>query len=286
MSDIPVFFLHGLVYAGLLFLISSGLTLVFGMMNVLNLAHAAFYMLGAYFSYSLLKATGNFWLSLIVCPLLLFLIGALVERFLLRRVHVYGHVQELLITFGVAYIITESVKWIWGNYPLGLNLGGFLSGSVNLFGLFYPVYRLFMFFCAIFISLIMAAVLYKTRIGIIVRAAVDDSEMVNALGVNVPLVFTGVFGFGAALSGFAGVIAGPLLTTYPGMAAEILVDAFVVIVIGGMGSLVGALVASLMIGELQSFGALLFPKLSLALMYMLMAAVLIIKPSGLFGEEQ
>jgi branched-chain amino acid transport system permease protein len=286
MSDIPVFFLHGLVYAGLLFLISSGLTLVFGMMNVLNLAHAAFYMLGAYFSYSLLKATGNFWLSLIVCPLLLFLIGALVERFLLRRVHVYGHVQELLITFGVAYIITESVKWIWGNYPLGLNLGGFLSGSVNLFGLFYPVYRLFMFFCAIFISLIMAAVLYKTKIGIIVRAAVDDSEMVNALGVNVPLVFTGVFGFGAALSGFAGVIAGPLLTTYPGMAAEILVDAFVVIVIGGMGSLVGALVASLMIGELQSFGALLFPKLSLALMYMLMAAVLIIKPSGLFGEEQ
>jgi branched-chain amino acid transport system permease protein len=286
MSDILVFFLHGLVYAGLLFLVSSGLTLVFGMMNVLNLAHAAFYMLGAYFSYSLLNATGNFWLSLILCPLLLFLVGAAVERFLLRRVHIYGHVQELLITFGVAYIITESVKWIWGNYPLGVNLSGFLTGSVNLFGLFYPVYRLFMFFCAIFISLIMAMVLYKTRIGIIVRASVDDSEMVNALGVNVPLVFTGVFGFGAALSGFAGVIAGPLLTTYPGMAAEILVDAFVVIVIGGMGSLGGAIVASLMIGELQSFGALLFPKLSLALMYMLMAAVLIIRPSGLFGEQQ
>lgn len=286
MGEIPVFFLHGLVYAGLLFLVSSGLTLVFGMMNVLNLAHAAFYMLGAYFSYSVLNFTGNFYLSLIVCPLLLFILGALVERFLLRRVHVFGHVQELLITFGVAYIITESVKWIWGNYPLGVNLNGFLAGSVNLFGLFYPIYRLFMFLCSIFISLIMALVLYKTRIGIIVRASVDDSEMVNALGVNVPLVFTGVFGFGAALSGFAGVIAGPLLTTYPGMAAEILVDAFVVIVIGGMGSLGGAIVASLMIGELQSFGALLFPKLSLALMYMLMAAVLIIRPSGLFGEEQ
>jgi branched-chain amino acid transport system permease protein len=286
MSNIPVFFLHGLVYAGLLFLISSGLTLVFGMMNVLNLAHAAFYMLGAYFSYSLLNATGNFWLSLILCPLFLFLLGMGVERFLLRRVHVYGHVQELLITFGVAYIITELVKWIWGNYPLGVNLSGFLARSVDLFGLYYPVYRLFMFFCAILISLIMAAVLYKTKIGIIVRASVDDSEMVNALGVNVPLVFTGVFGFGAALSGFAGVIAGPLLTTYPGMAAEILIDAFVVIVIGGMGSLAGALLASLMIGELQSFGALLFPKLSLALMYMLMAAVLIIRPSGLFGEKQ
>jgi len=286
LGEIPVFFLHGLVYAGLLFLVSSGLTLVFGMMNVLNLAHAAFYMLGAYFSYSLLKVTNNFMLSLIICPLLLFIVGAAVERFLLRKVHVYGHVQELLITFGVAYIITESVKWIWGNYPLGLNLSDFWSGTVNLFGLTYPVYRLFMFFFAILISLIMATVLYKTKIGIIVRASVDDSEMVNALGVNVPLVFTGVFGFGAALSGFAGVIAGPLLTTYPGMAADILIDAFVVIVIGGMGSLGGALLASLMIGELQSFGALLFPKLSLALMYMLMAAVLIIRPSGLFGEEQ
>ena len=136
------------------------------------------------------------------------------------------------------------------------------------------------------ISAIMAIVPFKTRIGIIVRASVDDTEMVNSLGVNVPLVFMGVFGFGAALSGFAGVIAGPLLTTYPGMAAEIMIDAFVVVVIGGMGSLGGALVASLMIGQLQSFGALLFPKLSLALMYMLMAAVLIIKPSGLFGEKQ
>jgi branched-chain amino acid transport system permease protein len=168
---------------------------------------------------------------------------------------------------------------------LGVNLTGFLAGTVNLLGLSYPVYRLFMLGCAVFISLVMAFVLYRTRIGIIVRASVDDNEMVNALGINVPQVFMGVFGFGAALSGFAGVIAGPLLTTCPSMAAEILVDAFVVIVIGGMGSLGGALVAALMIGELQSFGALLFPKLSLALMYLLMASVLIIKPSGLFGEE-
>jgi branched-chain amino acid transport system permease protein len=286
MGEIPVFFLHGLVYAGLLFLVSSGLTLVFGMMSVLNFAHASFYMLGAYFSYSLLKVTNNLWISLIVSPLLLFLLGALIERFLLRRVHVFGHVHELLLTFGVAYIIQELVKWTWGNYPLGLNLTGFLTGTVNLFGLTYPVYRLFMFFCAVFISILMALVLFKTRIGIVVRASVDDNEMVNALGINVPRVFMGVFAFGAALSGFAGVIAGPLLTTYPGMAGEILVDAFVVIVIGGFGSLGGALVASLMIGELQAFGALLFPDLSMALIYMLMAAVLIIKPSGLFGEEQ
>ncbi len=286
MSDFAVFFLHGLAYAGLLFLVSAGLTLVFGMMNVLNFAHAAMYMLGAYFSYTLLQETGQFWLSLVVCPLLLFVIGALIERFLLRRVHAFGHVHELLLTFGLAYIITEVVKWTWGNYPLAVNIGGFLGETVDLFGITYPVYRIFIFICAIFVGTVMALILYKTRLGIILRAAVNDSEMVNALGFNVPLVFMGVFAFGAALSGFAGVIAGPLLSTYPGMAAEILIDAFVVIVVGGFGSLGGAVVASLLIGELQSFGVLLFPKLSIALVYLLMAAVLIIKPSGLFGEKQ
>jgi branched-chain amino acid transport system permease protein len=286
MSEVPVFFLHGLAYAGLLFLVSAGLTLVFGMMNVLNFAHAAMYMLGAYFSFTLLHATGQFWLCLLVCPLLLFIIGALVERFLLRRVHTYGHLHELLLTFGLAYIITELVKLIWGNFPLAVNIGGFLGRTVELFGMIYPIYRIFIFVCAVIVGLTMAAILYKTRLGIILRAAVNDSEMVNALGFNVPLVFTGVFAFGAALSGLAGVIAGPLLTTYPGMAHEILIDAFVVIVVGGFGSLGGAVVASLLIGELQSFGVLLFPKLSLALVYMLMAAVLIIKPSGLFGEKQ
>ena len=286
MSEVPVFFLHGLAYAGLLFLVSAGLTLVFGMMNVLNFAHAAMYMLGAYFSFTLLHATGQFWLCLLVCPLLLFIIGALVERFLLRRVHIYGHLHELLLTFGLAYIITELVKLIWGNFPLAVNIGGFLGQTVEFFGMIYPIYRIFIFVCAVFVGLTMAAILFKTRLGIILRAAVNDSEMVNALGFNVPLVFTGVFAFGAALSGLAGVIAGPLLTTYPGMAHEILIDAFVVIVVGGFGSLGGAVVASLLIGELQSFGVLLFPKLSLALVYMLMAAVLIIKPSGLFGEKQ
>ncbi|MCU0591422.1 MAG: branched-chain amino acid ABC transporter permease [Desulfobacterales bacterium] len=286
MNEVSVFFLHGLAYAGLLFLVSAGLTLVFGMMNVLNFAHAAMYMLGAYFSFTLLQVTGQFWLCLIVCPLLLFIIGALVERFLLRRVHVYGHLHELLLTFGLAYILTELVKWIWGNYPLAVNIGGFLGTTVHLFGITYPVYRIFIFGCAILVGTAMALILFRTRLGIILRAAVNDSEMVNALGFNVPLVFTGVFAFGAALSGLAGVIAGPLLTTYPGMAHEILIDAFVVIVVGGFGSLGGAVVASLLIGELQSFGVLLFPKLSLALVYMLMAAVLIVKPSGLFGEKQ
>ena len=287
MSEFPVFFLHGLAYAGLLFLVSAGLTLVFGMMNVLNFAHAAMYMLGAYFSYSIMmRSTGKFWLSLLICPVILFIIGALIERFLLRRVHKFGHVQELLLTFGLAYIITELVKLFWGNYPLAVNIGGVLGSTIPIFGITYPVYRIFIFLSAIFVGTVMALILYKTRLGIILRAAVNDSEMANTLGVNVPLVFMGVFAFGAALSGFAGVIAGPLLSTFPGMAQEILIDAFVVIVVGGFGSLGGAVVASLLIGELQSFGVLLFPKLSIALIYLLMAVVLIIKPSGLFGEEQ
>ena len=285
MNAIIIFFLHGLTYAGLLFLVSSGLTLVFGMMNVLNFAHATFYMLGAYFSWSLLQMTGNFWLSLVVAPALLFGIGAIVERFLLRKVHVLGHVHELLLTFGVAYIIMESVKWIWGTRPLAVPITGILAQSVDLFGITYPVYRLFVFSTSILIGLIMASALFKTRMGIIIRGAVDDGEMVGALGINVPVLFMAVFGFGAALSGFAGVIAGPLLTTSPAMADAILVDAFVVIVIGGMGSLGGAVVASLMIGQLQAFGVMLFPKFSLALIYLLMAAVLVVKPSGLFGRQ-
>ena len=286
MNVTTIFILHGLVYAGLLFLVSSGLTLVFGMMNVLNFAHASFYMLAAYFSYSLLKWTGNFWLSLAFCPFFLFVIGAVIERFLLRRVHVLGHVHELLLTFGIAFIISELVKWVWGTAPLPMEVKGFLDGNVNLFGVIYPTYRLFVLFCSILIGLLMTVLLLKTRIGITVRSAVDDSEMVNALGVNTPRVFMFVFALGAALSGLAGVISGPLLSTNTGMATAILVDAFVVIVIGGFGSLIGAVVASLMIGQLQSFGALLFPKFSLALIYLLMAIVLIVKPSGLFGEKK
>ena len=285
MNEMAIFFLHGLAYAGLLFLVSSGLTLVFGMMSVLNFAHASFYMLGAYFAYSILQLIDNFWLALAVSPILLFVIGAVVERFLLRKVHVLGHVHELLLTFGLAYIIHEAVKWIWGTDPHALTISGLLAGSVELMGIVYPVYRLFVFAAAVCLGLFMWLILFKTRIGIIVRAAVEDSAMVGALGTNVPLVFMGVFATGAALSGLAGVVAGPLMSVDPGMAGAILIDAFVVIVVGGMGSLGGAVLASFIIGELQSFGVLLFPQFSLALIYMLMAVVLVLKPEGLFGER-
>ncbi len=277
--------IHGLVYGTLLFLVSAGLTLVFGMMGVLNIAHASLYMLGAYFSYQMLKMVGNFWISLIVCPVIVGVLGILMERLLLRRVHAGGHVQEFVITFGILYVINESVKWIWGNQHLPVPVPPTLSGSVMILGGVYPVYRLFIFLFSLAVLGFLAYILMKTRLGIIVRAAVSDRDMVGALGIDTPSVFTLVMGIGSWLAGLAGVIAGPFISTYPGMALEILVDCFVVTVTGGLGSLLGAIVASFLIGELSSFGILLIPRFALVFPFLLMAIILIIRPTGLFGEK-
>jgi branched-chain amino acid transport system permease protein len=277
--------LHGLVYGMLLFLVSSGLTLVFGMMGILNIAHATFYMLGAYLAYTTVHLTGNFWLSLAVAPLAVGVLGAVVERFLLRRTHAFGHAYELLLTFGLFFMLGEAVRWIWGSYALQVPAPPGLGGSVPLLGGQYPVYRLFILGVAAVICLAMAAVLLRTRIGIVIRSAVSDGEMVAALGINTPLVSLGVFAVGSALAAFAGVIAAPFLQADPSMGAAILTDAFVVIVIGGFGSLAGALLAALMIGELQSFGILWFPQLAMVFQFLLMAGVLIQRPQGLFGEK-
>ena len=284
-STLVIQILHGLAYGMLLFLVSSGLTLVFGMMSVLNLAHASFYMLGAYFSYQMLKWIGNFWIGLIICPILVAFLGILMERFLLRRVHAGGHVQEFVLTAGLAFVIMESVKWIWGTEPLPVPIPAALSGAVMIMGSVYPVYRLFILFFSIGILGLMAYILLKTRLGITVRAAVSDRDMVSALGTNTPFVFMLVMGIGTWLAGVAGVIAGPFISTYPGMAGEILVDCFVVTVTGGLGSLMGAVLASFIIGQISSFGILLIPRFAIVFTFLLMAIVLIIKPSGLFGEK-
>lgn len=239
LAALPVQALHGLVYGMLLFLVASGLTLIFGMMGVLNFAHGALYMLGAYFSFSVLQWTGQFWLSLLVAPLLVALAGVAIERFFLRKVHSYGHAHELLLTFGVAYIIEELVKIFWGNEPLRVVLPQWLDGSVHLLGTEYPVYRLFILAVSTIVFIIMFFVLYKTRAGIIVRAAVANKRMVGALGFNVPLVFLLLFGMGAWLAGLAGVIGGPYLITNPAMASTIIIDLFVVVVVGGLGSIQG-----------------------------------------------
>jgi branched-chain amino acid transport system permease protein len=277
---------QGLVYGMLLFLIASGLTLVLGMMGVLNVAHAVFYMLGAYFAYSLTLYLGSFWLSLLISPLIVGTLSILIERFLIRKTYKGGHHQQLLLTFGLFFILGELVRVIWGTVPLDVPTPELFVGSIPLMGMIYPTYRLFILGFSFLVLLIIALVLSRTRIGIIIRAAVSDAEMVDVLGVNTPVFFTGVFGGGAVLAALAGVIAAPFLSVYSGMGLDALLDCFVVIVVGGFGSLLGAFIASMMIGQLHSFGILWVPKLAIVFQFLLMAVVLIIRPTGLFGEKE
>jgi len=285
-EQIALFAVHGITYSGLLFLIASGLTMVFSMMRIMNFAHASFYMLAAYISYSILLKTGQFWICFVLCPMLLFLIGSIVERFMIRKVHPQGLLYDLLLTFGLGFVLDESVKWIWGTMPLALDLTGFLVSSFSVGGIIYPVYRMFILTVSILLMAMMALVLFKTNLGIIIRAAVDDNLMANALGINIPTLFNVVFAFGAALAALAGVVAGPLFTVSTDLASLVLMDGFVVVILGGLGSLGGSIIAALIIGQLQSFGALLIPKLSMLLVYALMAVVLAFKPTGLLGERK
>ena len=275
----------GLVNSSVFILLALGLTIIFGLLGIINFAHGAFYMLGAYLSFSILMWTGQFWLSLILAPLGVGLIGVFIERLFLRKVLPYGHVPQLLLTFGFAYIFEDVVKIVWGTEPLKVKIPALLSGSLSFLGGSYPTYRLFILVVSFLVFAFLFLILFKTRIGIIVRAAVAKKEMVAALGFNVPLIFLLLFGVGAWLAGIAGVIAGPYLITHPGMAGAILVDLFVVVVVGGLGSIQGAMLAAILIGELQSFGVLFLPQFSLFLEFLLLAAVLILKPEGLLGEK-
>jgi branched-chain amino acid transport system permease protein len=278
--------IHGLAYGMLLFLVASGLTLIFGMMGVLNIAHASFAMLSAYFCYTVLQLTGNFWLSLLIAPLAAGICGVVAERFLLRPVHKQGHLAELLLTVGLMLLILEIVKLFWGTESLVVAIPPQLSGLLNWSGLIYPVYRLFIIGLSLLILAFMAFILFKTRLGMIVRAAVSDPDMVSALGINTPLVFMLVFGIGIWLAGVAGAVAGPLLTVFPGMADLLGMDAFVVVVVGGFGSLSGAFIVALFLGELNAYGIQFIPRLAPVLMFTFMALVLAFKPMGLFGERE
>ncbi len=278
--------IHGLAYGMILFLVASGLTLILGMMGILNLAHAAFFMLSAYFGYQVTAWTGSYWLALIAAPLMSAVFGVLMERFLLTKVHAYGPMAELILTIGVSFIIMDAVKWIWGTGNLPLNAPPALQGLVNIGGLQYPVYRLFIITLALSILILMALALYKTRLGMIVRAAVSDAEMVNALGINVPLVFMVVFGAGIWMAGVAGVAIAPILTVSPGLAGQMGMDAFIVIIVAGFGSLGGAFLISIICGLLSSFGIQFIPEYAGILLFLFMAAVLAVKPEGLFGEQE
>jgi len=278
--------IHGLAYGMLLFLVASGLTMVFGMMGILNIAHASFFMLSSYFSYQVLAMTGNFWIALVVAPVVAAVVGILCERFLLRKVHVFGHVGELILTVGISLVILEGVKVFWGTESLSIRVPPILEGRLALGGLDYPVYRLFVIGLALVVLAILTVLLYKTRLGMVVRAAVSDADMVNALGINVPVLFMFVFGVGTWLAGVAGVAIAPILTVFPGLADQMGMDAFVVVVTGGLGSLWGAFLVSIILGELNSYGVQFVSQLAPVLMFIFMAIVLAFKPMGLFGERE
>ena len=304
---------NGLLYGMLLFMVSAGLTLIFGMMGVLNFAHASFYMIGAYLGYSL-SAFMPFWLTLIIAPLLVAVIGMLVERYILRAVHRYGHMHEVLVTFGLAYIIHELVKMVYGNYAVSYQTPA--SWKFNAFTLFdttYPFYRVMIAIVGTLMFSLLAILLRYTRVGIVIRAAIRLPKMVEALGHNVPMVFLLVFGIGAWLAGMAGALGGIVLVTSPNMALDLGIIVFVVVIVGGLGSLEGALLASLLIGLLSTFtvgiqvsvgdllgylgwinpspgsGGLMNVKLSTfaaAVPMLIMLVVLLIRPAGLMGEKQ
>jgi branched-chain amino acid transport system permease protein len=253
MEFFTISLLNGISYGLLLFMLSSGLTLIFSMMGVLNFAHASFYMLGAYFAYSVTLFIG-FWPALVIAPLLVGLIGAGFEKYCLRRVHHFGHVPELLITFGLSYIILELVQLVWGRSSMDYRVPAALDGPLfTVFGTQFPMYRAFMMALALVMLVAVWLLLTRTRIGLVIQAALTHPDAVEALGHNVPRVFMLVFGGGAALAGLAGVIGGNAFVTEPGMATTVGSVIFVVVVVGGMGSLSGAFVASLLIGVVQTF---------------------------------
>ncbi|MBL8303088.1 MAG: branched-chain amino acid ABC transporter permease [Ideonella sp.] len=312
MESLVFALLNGVVYGLLLFMVSAGLTLVFGMMGVLNFAHASFYMLGAYFAYTLQGLVG-FAAAVVLATLLAGGVGVAVERWVLRRAHRHGHAHELLLTFGLSFIIAETIKLFFGNFPVNYRVPPALDGAAFAIGSQqYPLYRVLMGTVALAMFAAIYALMTRTRIGIVVRAAVYRPRMAEALGHNVQLVFMGVFGVGAALAGLAGAIAGAFYTTSPNMALELGVMVFVVVVVGGLGSLGGAMVASLLIGVVTSLavgidrsladllalvgargwaegvGGLLTLKVSslaATIPFALMLLILLWRPAGLMGEK-
>ncbi|MEY4712483.1 MAG: hypothetical protein RIS88_1933 [Pseudomonadota bacterium] len=314
MEFFTISLLNGISYGLLLFMLSAGLTLIFSMMGVLNFAHASFYMLGAYFAYSVTQWVG-FWPALVVAPLGVAVLGAFFEKYCLRRVHQYGHVPELLITFGLSFIILEMVQLVWGTSSVDYRVPAELSGPLfTLYGTQFPMYRGFMMGVALAMLLALWLLLTRTRVGLVIQAALTHPETVEALGHNVPRVFMGVFGGGAALAGLAGVIGGNAFVTEPGMAATVGSVIFVVVVVGGMGSLSGAFVASILIGTLQTFAVgidaslmgalksvgweitpqtfgyalwkLKVSQIAPVLPYMLLVLILIFRPRGLLGTRE
>ena len=274
----------GLVLGGILVLLAIGLSLIFGLMTVVNFAHGSLYMLGAYVGFFVLGYTKSFWAALVIAPVVVGVFGLVIERLLIRPLYGRGPDDPLLLTFGLSLVLVEAVKLIAGKLGLTLDPPAALAGAVNLGFMRFPAYRLFVLAVTAVVLVALWLFLEKTNVGLIVRAGSRDALMVRALGVDLGRVWFLVFGLGIAMAGLAGILAGPLRGVYAEMGIEIIIEAFVVVVVGGMGSLLGAVLAGLLIGEVISLTTFFAPKLAEIVVFMVMAVILLARPSGLFGE--
>lgn len=275
--------LNGLAYGMLLFLLAAGLSLIFGLMEVVNLAHGAFYMLGAYLALSIVRWTGSFWIAAVIAPLALGALGFALEWEFLRPLYRRTHLDQILLTFGFAFVLSDLARWWWGADVQSLAPPPGLDRSIPLLGTLFPSYRLFVIAFGAVLAGGLWIGLSRTRLGAMVRAGVANREMTQALGIDIGLVFTGVFAFGAALAGLAGVIAAPIQGVFPGVDFETLIVTLIVVVVGGLGTVTGSFWGSLLIGEVDTFGKTLVPQVALVAIYLVMAAVLLVRPAGLFG---
>ena len=277
--------LNGLQYGLLLFLVSSGLTLVFGIMGIINLAHGSFYMVGAYLAWSLAGMTGNLFTAMVVGVALTVVLGMLLEWSLYRHLYDRDHLYQVLMTYGLILVFEELRSIVWGDDVHGVPVPQILSASIPLTDtLSYPVYRLFISGVCLALAGALYVLIQRTRLGMMIRAGASNNEMVRVLGVNIRLIYTLVFAMGIALAGFAGMLNAPLSSVFPNMGSQVLIICFVVVVIGGIGSVKGAMAASLLIGLTDTFGQVLLPELAGMLVYVLMAVILVWRPQGLFGK--
>ena len=277
--------LNSVQYGLLLFLVASGLTLIFGIMGIINLAHGSFYMVGAYLAFSLTQGLGNFWLALAAGVGLSVLLGVALEWLVIRFLYERDHLYQVLLTYGLILIFEETRSLLWGDDVHGVPIPAFLDFSLPLTdNQSYPVYRLAMSGICLAIAAAMYWLIQNTRLGMMIRAGSVNREMVRSLGIDIGLLYRLVFALGVALAAFAGMLAAPVSSVYPGMGNQVLIISFVVVVIGGIGSVKGALVAALLIGLADTFGKVLLPQIAGMTVYLLMAAILLWRPQGLFGR--
>jgi branched-subunit amino acid ABC-type transport system permease component len=275
--------LNALSQAAILFFIACGLTLIFGIMRIVNFAHGGLFMLGAYVGHSIAAWTGSFWLALVVAPLVVGALGAAFERTFLARLYVRQDAGAyLMVTFGLAIILAEAIRLTWGAQPLGVPI----PDRVLIVNQPFPIYRLFLIAIGAAAALLVWQFLERTRAGLLVRAVAQNADMVHALGTDVRAVRTAVFAFGCAMAALGGVLSAPLVTAFLGMGTSVIIDAFVIVIIGGMGSFLGSIIGSLLVAFVQVFGSYYFEDLALALMYLLMLAVLVVRPGGMLGKEE